>query len=79
MVVPSQRIEAKESLLDLLVKIKNLGYRDECGYKTQRRVTLGRVVTELLLRHDSKLEVDDSWFRIMQIDGKNVALKETHV
>lgn len=49
------------------------------GYKTQRRVTLGRVVTELLLRHDSKLEVDDSRFRIMQIDGKNVALKETHV
>lgn len=79
MVVLSQRIEAKESLLDLLVKIKNLGYRDERGYKTQRRVTLGRVVTELLLGHDSKLEVDDSRFRIMQIDGKNVALKETHI
>lgn len=79
MIVPSQRIEAKESLLDLLAKIKNLRYGDERGYKTQRRVTLGRVTAELLLGHDSKLEVDDSWFRIMQIDGKNVALKETHM
>lgn len=79
MVVLLQRVEAKESLLDLLAKIKNLGYGDEHGYRTQRKVTLGRVTEELLLGRDSKLEVDDSRFRIMQIDGKNVALKETHV